>query len=131
MKKVIEVSSKRMVTGGPMLWVSQLLHLRGSISSHKIWDEYQKDTTLEDRTIIKSKNHLKEKILPLMMHQGKIMKAPAQDLRPNKKHGWAVVPNKAFKKIDPVILAQMKPLPVVYRHDYKEYLRNNDIEHEF
>ena len=131
MKKVIEVSSKKMVTDGPHLWVSQLLHLRGSISSHKIWDEYVKDTTLENRDMIRSKSHLKTKILPLMHTQGKIMKAPAQDLRANKKHGWAVVPNKAFKKVDPVILAQMKPLPILQRHDYKEYLRNNDIEHDF
>ena len=63
MKKVIEVSSKQWVVEGPHLWVSKLLHLRGSISTNKIWEEYQKDNTIENNDMIKSKTFLKEKIL--------------------------------------------------------------------
>ena len=77
MKKVIEVSTKRWVVDGPHLWVSQLLHLRGSISTNKIWEEYQKDNTLEDPDMIPSKNFLKQKIIKDMYLQGKIAKAPA------------------------------------------------------
>ena len=112
MKKVIEVSSKQWVVDGPHLWVSSLLHLRGSISSHKIWEEYLKDKTLKDRNMIKSKTQLKHKILPLMMLQGKVAKGPAVDLmKKNSSYGWKVVPHKAFKNVDPVLLAQMRPLP--------------------
>ena len=75
MKKVIEVSTKRWVVDGPHLWVSQLLHLRGQISTNKIWEEYQKDNTLEDHSIIKSKAYLKQKILHDMRIQCKIVKA--------------------------------------------------------
>ena len=59
MKKVIEVSSKRYVTEGPHLWVSKLLHLRGTISTNLIWEEYKKDNTLEDKDMIRSKTWLK------------------------------------------------------------------------
>ena len=59
---------------------------------------------------------------------GKIEKAPAHDFtKKNSKHGWQLVPHKAFKRVDPVILAQLKPLPEVNRKDYREYLQNNDI----
>ena len=67
MKKVIEVSSKRYVTEGPHLWISKLLHLRGSISTNKIWEEYQKDNTVEDQSMIKSKTFLKQNILNMMV----------------------------------------------------------------
>ena len=67
-----------------------------------------------------------------MKMQGKIEKAPANDMiKKNSHFGWRVVPHKAFKSVDPVILAQMKPLPELERKDYKEYLRNNDIPHNF
>ena len=81
MKKVIEISAnKRYVTKGPHLWVSQLLHLRGSISANKIWEEYLKDNTLEDRDMIRSKSFLKNSILHNMRAQGKIEKATAHDM---------------------------------------------------
>lgn len=67
-KKVIEVSQKRYVREGPHLWVSKLLHLRGSISTNKIWEEYQKDHTLEDKDMIKSKTFLKQRILGFMVY---------------------------------------------------------------
>ena len=75
MKKVIEVSTKRWVVDGPHLWVSQLLHLRGQISSNKIWEEYQKDNSLENPDMIRSKTFLKQKVLHDMKIQGKIEKA--------------------------------------------------------
>lgn len=81
--------------------------------------------------MIPSLSFLKRRILYMMWKQGKIIKAPAQDIIDKPKAGWDVVPNRAFKKVDPVILAQMKPLPQLMRQDYKEYLRNNDIEHDF
>jgi hypothetical protein len=77
MKKIIEVSSKKYVTDGPQLWVSKLLHLRGAVSSNKIWEEYLKDTTLEDKDLIKSKNFLKDRVLHEMYLLGKIDKASA------------------------------------------------------
>ena len=49
----------------------------------------------------------------------------------NKNYGWKLVPHKAFNKVDPMILSQMKPLPKLERKDYKEYLRNNDINYDF
>ena len=56
--------------------------------------------------MIKSKTYLKQKILHDMVLQGKIEKAPASDLlRTNSHHGWKVIPHKAFRNVDPVILA--------------------------
>ena len=129
MKRVIEVSTKKYVTSGPHLWVAKLLHLRGCISSTKIWEEYQKDNELEDTTMIRSKTFLKREVLHNMLMMNKIEKGPAQDIQGNKRAGWMLVPHKAFKNVDPVILAQMKPLPSINRKDYKEYLINNDITH--
>jgi hypothetical protein len=81
--------------------------------------------------MIKSKTFLKKKVLHDMLLQGKIAKAEAHDFQKNSKHGWRVVPHKAFKNTDPVILAQMKPLPQIERKDYHEYLVNNDIQFEW
>ena len=72
MKKVIEVSSKRLVQDGPQLWVSQILHHRGCISTTKIWDEYKKDNSLENPDMIPSKTWLKKQILHQMVAQGKV-----------------------------------------------------------
>ncbi len=48
-----------------------------------------------------------------------------------KKSGWKLIPHKAFKRVDPVILSQLKPIPQLNREDYKEYLKNNNIEFDF
>ena len=37
------LTKKRYVTGGPHLWVSTLLHEKGSLSSNRIWEEYLRD----------------------------------------------------------------------------------------
>ena len=49
----------------------------------------------------------------------------------NKNWGYQVVPDKAFKKVDPTILVKMTPIPELNRRDYNEYLKNNDIEREY
>jgi len=60
---VINVASrKHLVTGGPCLWVSKLLHTRGPLSANRIWEEYLKDQNVE-KDLIKSKSYLKDKIL--------------------------------------------------------------------
>ena len=48
-----------------------------------------------------------------------------------KYAGWKIVPNRAFRKVDPEILAQMDPLPKINRQDYKEYLRKHGIPYDF
>lgn len=48
-----------------------------------------------------------------------------------KRGGWQVVPHKAFKNVAPDVLANMTPMPVLQREDYKEFLRNNGIPYEF
>ena len=40
------------------------------------------------------------------------------------------MPHKAFKNIDPAILAKMRPLPKLSRRDYREYLEANDIRYQ-
>ena len=80
------------MTDGPHLWVAKLLHHRGSLSSKKIWEEYQKDHTLADPEMIRSKTYLKTKILYDMHLLGKLQKAPAQDMKGTKRAGWKVVP---------------------------------------
>jgi hypothetical protein len=47
------------VRKGAHLWVSQLLHQRGPLSSGKIWEEFMKDPSVEKETI-KSKHFLKD-----------------------------------------------------------------------
>lgn len=73
MNKTIEVVSQRYVRDGAHLWVSRLLHQRGSLSSKKIWEEFLKDPSVE-KDVIKSKHHLKERILHQMFMQGKLVK---------------------------------------------------------
>ena len=77
--QVIEIASQKYVREGPHLWVSKLLHQRGALSTKKIWEEYVKDPTAE-KDIIKSKNHLKERIITMMIVQGKLVKAKAIDM---------------------------------------------------
>ena len=94
------------VTGGPHLWVSTLLHHKGALSGNQIWEEYVRDEKV-DKTLINSKSHLKNKIMPLMRKQGKVEKARAQDLPQYKYSGWKVIPHKAFKNTDPEIIMAM------------------------
>ena len=42
-EQVLNVTSKLYVTKGPQLWVSKTLYVRGTISSKKLWDEFQRD----------------------------------------------------------------------------------------
>ena len=97
-KQIIEVTNyKKYVRGGPHLYVSKLLHTHGPIGSTKIWEEYLKDNTVIDSELIKSKNHLKARILPLMLSQGKIERGPALNMNvKNSKWGYKLVPHKAF-----------------------------------
>lgn len=64
MNKTLEVvaQSKSIVMNGPHLWVSKLLHQKGCLSSNKIWEEFVKDSSVE-KDLIKSKSHLKERVL--------------------------------------------------------------------
>ena len=67
MKKVIEVSTKTYVKDGPHLYVSQLLYKMGPMSTKKIYAEYLKDNAVDEMNFIHSRNHLKNKILGLML----------------------------------------------------------------
>ena len=40
---LVAFSTKKYVTGGPHLWVSSLLHEKGSISTNRIWEEFLRD----------------------------------------------------------------------------------------
>ena len=71
MNKTVEIVSEKFVRQGPHLWVSKLLHLRGPLSTNKIWEEFIKDSSVE-KDIIKSKSFLKERIIHQMVMQGKI-----------------------------------------------------------
>ena len=53
-----------------------------------------------------------------MYCQGKIFKAPPQDLKGFPRGGWQIDPEVAFKNVDPIILAQLRPLPKLKRRDY-------------
>ena len=60
--KAVGMSAKKYVTGGPHLWVSTLLHEKGSLSSGRIWEEFLRDKTTP-RKLIPSKKFLKDRIL--------------------------------------------------------------------
>jgi hypothetical protein len=114
MNKTLEVvaQGKNIVSHGPHLWVSKLLHQRGPLSSSKIWEEFLKDPSVE-KELIQSKSFLKERILKQMLVQGKVVKAMALDMPTFKRGGWQVVPHKAFKNVAPDVLANMTPMPVL------------------
>jgi hypothetical protein len=73
-QSVIEITTNKYVAHGPHLWVSKLLYNKGTISSKRIWEEFQKDQTV-DKELINSKSFLKNRILEQMLRQGKIVKA--------------------------------------------------------
>ena len=110
------------MTGGPHLWVSTLLHHKGALSGNQIWEEYIRDDKV-DKSLINSKSHLKNRIMPVMHRMGKVEKTRAQDLPQFKYSGWKVVPHKAFKKIDPQIIMQMDQPPELNRKDLQEYIQ--------
>ena len=114
--------AKTYVTSGPHLWVSTLLHHKGALSGNQIWEEYVRDDKA-DKTLINSKSHLKNKIMPLMQRQGKVQKARAQDLPQFKYSGWKVIPAKAFKRTDPEIIMAMDQPPELDRQDLKTYIQ--------
>ena len=66
-----------------------------------------------------------------MLEQGFIKKVRAVDIPQYKNSGWQIVPHRAFKNIDPAILAGLDPLPVLDRPDYKQYLDDNNIPYDF
>ena len=49
--ELVELSKKKYVQGGPHLWVSTLLHEKGSMSSNRIWEEFIRDTTTPNELI--------------------------------------------------------------------------------
>ena len=110
--------------------MSKLLHQRGALSTNKIWEEFIKDASVE-KDLIKSKSFLKERILHQMVMQGKITRGKAVDLPQFNKAGWELVPHRAFKNAAPDVLANLQPIPAINRHDYKEFLRNNNIPFDF
>ena len=66
-----------------------------------------------------------------MASQGKIVKARANDMPQFKNAGWRIVEHKAFRRIEPELLAAMTPMPQLQRSDYKQFLRDNEIPYEF
>jgi hypothetical protein len=62
---VIEITTNKYVAHGPHLWVSKLLYNKGTISSNRIWEEFQKDQVV-DKELISSKSFLKNRILEQM-----------------------------------------------------------------
>ena len=97
-----------------MLWVSTLLHHKGALSGNRIWEEYVRDQSVTEGTL-KSKSHLKGRILPLMEVEGKVVKTRSIDIPQYKRSGWKVIPNKAFKRTAPHLLMEMDPVPELNR----------------
>ena len=116
-------ANKQYVTGGPHLWVSTLLHEKGTMSTNRIWDEYNRDNSTPDG-MIKSKSFLKNKILYQMLQQGKIQKGRAKDMPQFKRAGWKVNPSKAFKHTEPSILMKLDPIPQLDREDVRDYIES-------
>ena len=50
-----------------------------------------------------------------MQLQGKIAKTQALDMPQFKKSGWKVIHNRAFKNVDPAIVAELDPMPTLQR----------------
>ena len=67
-----------LVTGGPQLWISCLLHNKGALSTNRIWEEFIRDNKV-DKNLFKSKTYLKE-ILNQMQDMGKLEKTRARDM---------------------------------------------------
>ena len=64
------------------------------------------------------------------MHlQNKLIRAPTPDVPDYKRSGWKVNRTKAFKHVDPEILAKMKPIPHLMRKDLREYCETNKIRY--
>ena len=112
---------KKYVTGGPHLWVSTLLHEKGSLSTDRIWEEFLRDKTVS-KELINSKSFLKSRILFQMEQQGKIVRSRAVDRPEYKRSGWQVVAAKAFKNTAPSIVMQLDPIPQLKRKDLREYI---------
>ena len=138
------VSAKKIyVRGGAHLWVSTLLYSRGILTSSRIWEEFQRDKTV-DPELITSKSFLKKHILTQMKVMGKITPDRAPEKPEYKISGWKLVPNKAFANVapdilnnkilmiqlKPSILSQLSPPPIIKRKDYIDYLVKNDIQVE-
>ena len=107
--------------GGPHLWVSTLLHEKGSLSSNRIWEEFLRDQD-ETKPEIPSKSFLKGRILHQMEAQGKIKRDRALDMPKFKRAGWKVNPAKAFKNTEPSIIMKLDPIPQLNRQDLREYI---------
>ena len=121
-KAAKEVLSKRKyVTGGPQLWVSSLLHEKGSLSTNRIWEEFLRDQSTPN-TLIPSKSFLKTRILFRMEQQNKIARDRALDMPEYKRAGWKLFPQKAFKNVAPAFLMQLDPIPQLDRQDVREYI---------
>ena len=116
-------ANKQYVTGGPHLWIATLLHEKGTMSSNRIWDEYQRDNTVPDG-MIPSKTFLKNKILYQMAKQKKIKKGRAKDMPQFKRAGWEVNPSRAFKNTEPSIVMKLDPIPQLDREDVRDYIES-------
>lgn len=63
-EQIIDIAANKFyINKGPHLWISQTIYNKGPMTTKKLWEEYQRDESAE-RDLIKSKNHLRDRILP-------------------------------------------------------------------
>eukprot|EP00357_Protocruzia_adherens_P029018 CAMPEP_0114985780 /NCGR_PEP_ID=MMETSP0216-20121206/8060_1 /TAXON_ID=223996 /ORGANISM="Protocruzia adherens, Strain Boccale" /LENGTH=170 /DNA_ID=CAMNT_0002348141 /DNA_START=21 /DNA_END=533 /DNA_ORIENTATION=+ len=126
--KMIEAagrSSKRWVSSGPQFWVACHLHQNGPSTTSNIWEAYSNDKEVEIGTI-RSKNHLKDKILRDMLNLKKVERTPVDDpdyTRNLGKNGFKLVYHKAFKNVPLDVILALEPavdLSLFNRQDIRE-----------
>lgn len=96
------------VTGGPMLYVSKLLNKNGTMSSQQMWNEYSKDKAAIADDVLQSHTYLRTKIIKNMILQGKLERQFFSSVK-KRFLGYKLVPHKAFRNVDPAILAAITP----------------------
>ena len=113
---------KHYIKDGPHLYVSKIINAKGEpMTGPQIWREYLKDPEAVKMNILESKNYLKKTVMANMRKQGKLVKAPYSPIL--KLHpGYELVPEKAFKRIDPQVLLTIKPRPNIKRFEKPEIL---------
>lgn len=101
---------KVVVTTGPSLFVSLLLHKMGALSTREIWDQYLKEKATNPEVKIRSLTFLKRNIIQPMEKQGKIVRG-GYNRQTRKFLGFKLVPELAFQSVDKEILRGLKPRP--------------------
>eukprot|EP01017_Pseudomicrothorax_dubius_P027320 TRINITY_DN3130_c0_g1_i1.p1 TRINITY_DN3130_c0_g1~~TRINITY_DN3130_c0_g1_i1.p1 ORF type:complete len:186 (+),score=58.64 TRINITY_DN3130_c0_g1_i1:113-670(+) len=100
---------KYKLTRGPQLYISTVLNKKGPMTIDELWQNYVFEKPRLKEHPFRSKTYMKTVVVASMLRSGKII--PAGYNKKEGFYGFKLVPEIAFKNVDPSVLEKIEPRP--------------------